>query len=151
MSRIVPENIMKNYLSALTKISFMRMARWEIWMACIFHFHYTITVRSHIKNLLVYKWPENEFDCKYDHLYHKSDDQLKKIVKILIALEDITKSSLRSPEVDDYTVNNLYTILSSNKPLSAQLFSRFIRIAKLGYNIDVYDKNDRLVLSYIQA
>ena len=38
--------------------------------------------------------------------------------------------------------------LNGDKPLSAQLFSRFIRICNLEYQIRIYDNEDKLVFQY---
>ena len=64
-----------------------------------------------------------------------------------MVMENIDKASLRSPEVDDYTINNMMTTLSGTKPLSAQLFSRFMRMARLMYTVDIMDAGT-LVFQY---
>lgn len=139
----LPDRIVENYYSALTKITFMRYEKWNIWVDSILHLTYTIDVYRDKKKLVSYEYPSNKFDTgivKYDNIINTKDDQFKKIIKILTVMENINKSSLRSEDVDDYTINNMMTTLSSDKPLSAQLFSRFIRMAKLSYVIKIYDK-----------
>ena len=143
----LPERIISNYYTALTKIAFMRIERWEIWINQIFRLRYTITVYHDTHKLLTYHYPEDKFDCGnvcYNDIIDKQDDQFKRIVKILMVRENITKQDLRSAEVNDYTVNNLLTTLSTTKPLSSQLFSRFMRIASLNYTVEVYEKDQKI-------
>lgn len=140
----VSQKIVEGCYAALTKITFMRIDKWNIWVDSILHIHYTVEVYKGDKKLISYDYPKNKFDTgivKYDDIINTSDDQFKKIIKILIVMENINKNSLRSEEVDDYTINNMMTTLNSNKALSAQLFSRFIRMAKLTYRIKIYNKN----------
>lgn len=141
------EKVITNYYSALTKITFMRLDKWNIWIDVILHLRYTIIVYKDGKKLLSYNYPKNTFDTgivKYDNIIKTKDDPYKKIIKILMIMENINKNSLRSKEVDDYTINNMLTTLNSNKALSAQLFSRFIRMANLSYDVKIFDKNDLL-------
>jgi type VI protein secretion system component Hcp len=141
------EKVISNYYSALTKITFMRLDKWNIWINTILHLRYSVIVYKDDKKLLTYNYPKDVFDTgivKYDNITKTKDDPFKKIIKILMIMENINKNSLRSKEVDDYTINNMLTTLNSNKALSAQLFSRFIRMANLSYDVVIFDKDDLL-------
>jgi hypothetical protein len=144
------EKYVNNYYSALTKIAFMRMERWVIWVSQIFHLRYVLTVYKDDKKLMSYSFPDDEYDTgqvSYSNITRTDDDSFKKIVKILMIMKNITKADLRSDEVDDYTINNMLTTLGTKKPLSAQLFSRFIRMADLGYTVEMFE-NDQLLFEY---
>ena len=136
------EKIVENYYSALVRITFMRLDKWTIWIDNILHVNYILDVFKDDKKLLSYKYPKNEFDTgivKYDSITNGDDDPFKKIIKILMVMENITKTTLKSDEVDDYTINNMMTTINGKKSLSSQLFSRFIRMAELSYVITIYD------------
>lgn len=144
------QKVIENYYSALTKITFMRLDKWNIWINVILHVSYSIEVNKGSKKLLTYRYPSDTFDTgivKYDNIVASEDDPFKKIIKILMVMENINKNSLRSEEVDDYTINNMLTTLNGKKALSAQLFSRFIRMANLSYTIKIYD-NDTQIFEY---
>lgn len=144
------QKVIENYYSALTKITFMRLDKWNIWINVILHVNYCIEVSKGQKKLLTYRYPSDKFDTgivKYDNIVASEDDPFKKIIKILMVMENINKNSLRSQEVDDYTINNMLTTLNGKKALSAQLFSRFIRMASLSYTIKIYD-NDVQIFEY---
>ena len=137
--------IVENYYAALIRITFMRMDKWNIWTDVILHIGYVIEVFKEDKKLLTYRYPKNEFDTgivKYDNIINTDDDPFKKIIKIIMIMENITQNSMRSDDVDDYTINNMMTTLNGKKSLSAQLFSRFIRMANLSYTITIYDKDE---------
>lgn len=141
------QKVIENYYSALTKITFMRLDKWNIWINVILHVSYSIEVNKGSKKLLTYQYPKDTFDTgivKYDNIVASEDDPFKKIIKILMVMENINKNSLRSEEVDDYTINNMLTTLNGKKALSAQLFSRFIRMANLSYTIKIYDDNTQI-------
>jgi hypothetical protein len=136
------QKMVENYYAALVRITFMRLDKWNIWTDVILHINYVITVKNGDRKLVTYHHPKNEFDTgivKYDSIINTNDDPFKKIVKILMVMENITKNSLKSDEVDDYTINNMMTTLNGKKALSAQIFSRFIRMADLSYTITIYD------------
>jgi hypothetical protein len=144
------EKVIVNYYSALTKIAFMRMERWEIWIKRIFNLRYDLTVYKADQKLVSYAYPENEYDTgvvQYDAITLTDDDQFKKLVRILMIKENISKHDLRSDQVDDYTINNMLTTLGTKKPLSAQLFSRFIRMASLNYTVEVFE-DGKLLFEY---
>ena len=136
------QKMVENYYSALERITFMRLDKWNIWTDVILHIGYKIRVTKDGKTLLTYHYPKNKFDTgvvKYDNIINTSDDPFKKIIKILMIMENISKSTLKSDDVDDYTINNMMTTINGKKSLSAQLFSRFIRMADLSYDITIYD------------
>lgn len=136
--------IIEGYYASLAKISFMRIDKWNIWVNQILHIGYNVDVFKGKKKLVHYEYPKQKFDTgivKYNDILATGDDQFKKIIKILMVMENINKTALRSEDVDDYAINNMMTTLNSNKPLSAQLFSRFIRMAKLSYKITIYGKD----------
>lgn len=149
-SPALDQKIIENYYSALNKIIYMRMDKWNIWINIILHVGYELEVFTEDRKLLTYTYPKNKFDTgivKYDDIISTDDDPFKKIIKIIMIMENISKSSLKSDEVDDYTVNNMMTTISSKKPLSSQLFSRFIRMANLHYRIKMIDK-DKVIFEF---
>ena len=137
------EKLITGYYSALTKIAFMRLERWAIWIDMIFRLDFSIIVSKEEKRLLSYTHSTNKFDTgivNYDNITKTKDDFLKKIVKIIMIMEAISKDNLRSDQVDDYTINNMMIILNTNKVLSSQLFSRFITMANLSYSVTLYEE-----------
>lgn len=145
------QKAIENYYSALTKITFMRLDKWNIWIDVILHMRYVIEVFKGDKLLLTYTYPDDVFDTgvvKYDNIISSADDPFKRIIKVLMVMENINKNSLRSDEVDDYTINNMITTLNGKKSLSAQLFSRFIRMANLSYTITLSDPDGTNVFQY---
>lgn len=144
------QKAIENYYSTLTKITFMRMDKWNVWINIILHVKYNLEVYKDKKRLISYRYPENIFDTgivKYDNIISTSDDPFKKIIRILMIMENINKNSLRSDEVDDYTINNMMTTINGSKPLSAQLFSRFIRMAGLSYIMQIFD-DSKMIFEY---
>lgn len=144
------QKLINSYYLALTKITLMRTDKWFIWLDNILHMGFVVKVFKNDKMIISYTYPKNEFDTgivKYDNIIKTKDDPFKKIIKIIIIMENLTKEMLRSDEVDDYTINNMMTTINGNKSLSAQLFSRFIRMAKLSYTIEMYDK-DKMIFEY---
>lgn len=145
------QKLLEGYYNALSKIAFMRIDKWEIWVNVILHIRYTINVYKEDKCIIEYNYPDDTFDTgivKYDDIVNTKEDSLKKIVKILMVMCNITKRTLLSTGVDDYTVNNMMTTINSNKPLSAQLFSRFIRLSGLTYDIQIYDMSKKFLFEY---
>lgn len=144
------QKIITSYYLALTKITLMRTDKWFIWLDNILHMGFIVKVFKSDKLLISYTYPKNVFNTgivKYDNIINTKDDPFKKIIKIIMIMENLTKEKLKSEEVDDYTINNMMTTISGNKSLSAQLFSRFIRMAKLSYTIEMYDK-DKMIFEY---
>ena len=143
------EKVIANYYIALNKITFMRLDRWNIWINNILHLRYIVDVLKNGESIITYEHPANKFTVgyNYDHIIKTKDDPFKKIVKILIDMENIEKQSLMSKEVDNYTINNMMTTINGSKSLSAQLFSRFLRMAKLTYTVQMFD-NETLIFEY---
>lgn len=145
------QKVLEGYYNALSKITFMRIDKWETWVNVILHIRYTINVYKDGKRIVQYNYPEDTFDTgivKYNDIVNGKDDALKKIVKILMVMCNITKRMLLSSGVDDYTVNNMMTTINSGKSLSAQLFSRFIRLSELSYDIQIYDTSKKFLFEY---
>ena len=148
----LPEKAIENYYSSLNKITFMRLEKWKIWLSSILHVSYVLDVYDDDKKLVTYHYPEDTFDTgvvKYDNITGQKYDAYKKIVKILMIMKNITKNMLKTDDVDDYTINNMMTTLNGDKSLSAQIFSRFIRMAGLSYTIRIYD-GDKLLFEYME-
>lgn len=146
-SPVMQDKMVEGYYSALNKITFMRLDKWNIWIDVILHVKYSVEVFKGEKRLIKYDYPSDKFDTgivKYDQITSSKDDQFKKIIKILMIMENINKNTLRSAEVDDYTINNMMTTLTGNKSLSAQLFSRFIRMANLNYKVKIFKDNKEI-------
>ena len=87
------------------------------------------------------------FFVKYNNIARSKMDPLKKIVKILMVMENISKADLKSDEVDAYTINNMMTTINGAKPLSAQIFSRFLRMTGMDYTVNMYREGD-LIFTY---
>ena len=135
------EHMIENYYNSLVSINMMRQEKWKVWVDTILHLTYSITVFKPPKQLLLYDSVTDKINTgvvHWDQAVSASDDPLKRITKILIQMENITKASLRRPEIDYYAVNNLFTAINSTKDLSAQLFSRFIHMANLSYTMVIY-------------
>lgn len=145
------DRIIDNYYSALTKVTMMRMEKFHLWMSAILKCHYKITVSNNGKTMLSYDWPIDKFDTgivKFDKIVDTKDDPLKKIIKIIMVMNNITKTTLKSDDVDDYTINNMMTIIHSDKSLSAQIFCRFIRMAKLSFVMEIYNQQNQCIFTY---
>ena len=128
------------FYSSLVKTSYMRLDKWDVWVMNILHIEYDISIFDGDELLVKYHCPSNEFSCIDEDILSETEcnDPLKQIVKILIKLKDITKDQFKSDDIDEYTVNNMFTIINSNKKLSGQIFSRFVSMAELACKIDVY-------------
>lgn len=145
------QKMVENYYSSLIKVTMMRLDKFHTWMDILLNLHYDITIYNGEKKLLKYSWPKDKFNTgivKYTNIMKPNDDPYKKIVKILMVMENISKTSLRGEEIDDYTINNMMTTLSGNKSLSAQIFCRFIRMAKLSFEIELFDKDNKKIFEY---
>lgn len=150
-SPVITEAKLLAIYSALNKINFMRTNKWLIWIDLILHLHYVLKIYKDDKLLLTYEYPSNKFDTglvKYNDITKLDMDPFKKIIKILMLMENITKTTLRNSKVDDYTINNMMTTINSAKVVSAQIFSRFIDMAGLSYEIKIYDENNELVFEF---
>ena len=147
------EKCIEGYYSALTKITFMRLDKWKVWLSTILHVSYVLDVYDEDKRLITYNYPEDTFDTgviKYDGITEQKCDPFKKIVRILMIMKNISKQTLKSDDVDDYTINNMMTTLNGDKTLSSQLFSRFIRMTGLRYSVKIYDRNKQLLFEYTE-
>jgi hypothetical protein len=143
----ISQQSIESYYQALNKIAFMRLEKWYIWVDKILHVGYHIDILKDNNIILGYTYPKNKFQmvptsCR--NILLSDDDPFKKIIKILMAKENIDKSELRSDDIDDYTINNMMTTLNTKKSLSAHLFSRFIQLAGLSYVIKIYDKGKEI-------
>ena len=148
---LLTEKQVENYYSSLSKVTMMRMEKFHVWLSSILHFHYDITVYKGDKKLLKYSWPKDKFNTgmvKYNYVYKPGDDPYKKIVKVLMVIENISKSSLKMEDVNDYTINNMMTTLNGTKSLSAQIFCRFIRMTDLSFTLELFNNKNELVFMY---
>ena len=144
------ENMVENYYASLSKVTMMRLEKFNIWMDKILHVGYRIIITKDDKEVLVYQWPQDIFHTglvKYDDITKKNDDPYKKIMKILMVKENISKADLHSDITDDYTVNNMMTTLNGSKSMSAQIFCRFIRLTNLSLTVEVIE-NDKTIFTY---
>ena len=150
-SPAINEKTIAIFYSSLIKTAFMRLDKWYTWVTSILHLSYKITVFDSDESIIVkYSFPEDTFEVKEESLLQKvsdSDDSLKKIVKIIIALKGISKESFKDETTDEYTINNMFTIINSSKRMSGQIFSRFINFSGLSYEIQMFSDGD-LVYSF---
>ena len=141
-----------NLYSSLVKISFMRMERWNIWTDIILRVSYKLTVYKGEKQLLSFTHPGDTFDTgivKYNNIVKDQMDPFNKTVRILMVMENINKSTIKgNEEVDAYTINNMFTTIMSDKTLSAQIFSRFIKVAKLQFTVEMFNHAGESILTY---
>ena len=147
----IPDRIIDSYYSALNKVTMMRMEKFHIWIDKILRCTYDLAVYKNGKKILSYSYAKDKIDSgivKYNKIINKDDDPLKKIIKIIMVMENISKSSLKAEDIDDYTINNMMTIIHSNKLLSAQIFCRFMRMAGLSFVMNVYDQNNKVIFTY---
>ena len=149
-SPVMNQKKMDAYYSSLCKISFMRMDKWHTWISTIFHMSYTIDVYKKNKRMISFKYPDNTFDTgvvKYTDITKTKDDPFKKMIKILMIMDNVNKNTLKSDTVDDYTINNMMTTINGKNPMSAQLFSRYIHMTNLSFVLKIYNKEE-LVFTY---
>ena len=135
------EHTVENFYNSLVSINMMRQEKWRVWIDIILQLTYSITVMKPPKRLLLYDSVTDKISTgvvDWDKAVSPKDDPLKRITKILIKMENITKSSLKRPEIDYYAVNNLFTSINGERDLSAELFSRFIHMANLSYTMVLY-------------
>ena len=128
------------YYSSLVKTAFMRLDKWNVWLLNILHLGYKITVLDEDQNeIIAYEFPLNEFSVVDEDVLEKCpcSDPLKRIVKVIIYLKNITKDQFKEESIDEYTVNNLFTVISSDKKMSGQIFSRFLAFANMSYRVDI--------------
>ena len=135
----VSEKFVNIYYSSLVKTAFMRLDKWYNWVTAILHLDYKITVFEDNKELISYQFLSNEFKTEFTEVLSKVEtkDPLKKLVKFIIKLKNIVKEQFKSEEIDEYKINNMFTIINGSKPMSAQIFSRFINLAELDFVVEM--------------
>ena len=137
-----------SYYNSLNKISFMRLSKFDLWLNVIFHMNYRVSIFKKEEKILSYENKTKTFvPSAYPEIENSKRDPFKKMANILIKMDNITKDRLRKGGDNDYTINNMLTTIFGIKTISAQLFSRFIRMAELGFVLDILDNNE-LVFSY---
>lgn len=137
-----------SYYHSLNKISFMRLSKFEIWLNVIFHMTYRVDIFKSDQCILSYDDKRKKFHpSEYLSIERSESDPFKKMANILIQMDHITKERLREGGDNDYTINNMLTTIYGEKPISAQLFSRFIRMSGLGFLLQILDKED-VIFSY---
>ena len=137
--------------SSLSKITLMRMDKWLIWMNSILHKAFTFGVYKDDALVVQYEYPQNSYsvsDASCQEILSSKDDFLKKLIKITMVKTNLNKSDLRSDTTDEYTINNLMTSLNGNKPLSAQLFSRFMDMANYSYLITILNEDGSVLFTF---
>lgn len=141
----INEKTIMIYYSSLIKTAFMRLDKWFTWVTSILHLNYKISVFDDLQNNLVtFEFPSKEFTCQDKNLLTKitDSDDLKRTIKLLIALKGIVKDQFKDESIDEYTINNMFTIINGNKPMSAQIFSRFIDLADLYFIIEIFQDGE---------
>ena len=144
------EKMLNIYYSSLNKTAFMRLNKWHVWVTTILRVGYRITVFDRENSVLVsYEFPSGIIAGVNEKLIKSTNcsDPLKQIVKILILLLNISKEQFKTDAVDEYTINNLFTVIGNNKPMSGQIFSRFIILSDLMYQIEVI-KDGEVIYSF---
>lgn len=144
------EKMLNIYYSSLNKTAFMRLNKWHVWVTTILSVGYRITVFDRENSVLVsYEFPSGVIAGVNEKLIKSTNcsDPLKQIVKILILLLNISKEQFKTDAVDEYTINNLFTVIGNNKPMSGQIFSRFIILSDLMYQIEVI-KDGEVIYSF---
>lgn len=148
-----------NLYQSLHKIAFMREKKFMIWMNQIFHMDYEVNCydTNSDKPLLTYHSIDKRYEFhipvddahqkEYDDILKKSWDPFKKMINLIIKMKNYKKSDFNIHTESAYTINNMMTTIFSDKSVSAQIFSRFMRIINLPFDIVIYDKDD-IVFSY---
>lgn len=141
----INEKMINIYYSSLTKTAFMRLDKWYNWITAILHLDYKITVFDENNDELIsYQFLSNKFSTKYSEILNQIEnkDPLKRIVKFIIKLKNIVKDQFKNDEIDEYTINNMFTIINGSKPMSAQIFSRFMTLTELEFEIQLIENNE---------
>jgi hypothetical protein len=129
----------------------MRLEKWNIWVDVILKLKYILKVYRGDELLLTLEHPSDTFTTtdgkQYPKIAKRKCDVFKRAVLILMECANIDKKDLRADHIDDYTVNNMMTMLNGSKAMSSQLFSRFIHMAGLTYTVVMYD-DDKLIFEY---
>ena len=120
-------------------------------MNSILHKAFTFGVYKDDALVVQYDYPQNKYsvsDASCQEILSSKDDFLKKLIKITMVKTNLNKSDLRSDTTDEYTINNLMTSLNGNKPLSAQLFSRFMDMANYSYLITILNEDGSVLFTF---
>ena len=97
-----------------------------------------------------YEFYHKNNDChreEYDEILKKSWDPFKKMINLIIKMKNYKKADFNVNTESAYTINNMMTTIFGDKSVSAQIFSRFMRIINLPFDIVIYDKDD-IVFTY---
>lgn len=151
-SKLIPEKIIEGYYNSLSKVTMMRFDKFSIWVDKILHVGYELEILKNDEKIISYEWPSNTFDTgiiKYDSIVRENDDPFKKIMKIIMFKENISKSDIKDDSVDDYTINNMMTTLHGQKPMSAQIFCRFIRLVNMSIILKIV-KDQKVIFTYTE-
>lgn len=147
----------ETYYTSLNKIKQMRLNKWDDWMRKILHLHYIMEVYKDKELVIKYEYPIAKVEVfhdgkdvteEYKDIIDQKLDAFKTIIKILMKMYNLDKARLKSDQIDDYTVNNMMTTINADKPVSSQLFSRFMKMARAGFVITIYDIKDKEVFKY---
>ena len=148
-----------NLYQSLHKISFMREKKFMIWMNQILHMNYEVNCydTNSDKLLLTYHSIDKRYEFhvpvdethqkEYDDILKKSWDPFKKMINLIIKMKNYKKADFNINTESAYTINNMMTTIFGDKSVSAQIFSRFMRIINLPFDIVIYDKDD-IVFTY---
>ena len=147
-----------NLYQSLHKIAFMREKKFMIWMNQILHMNYKVNcydVNSE-QPLITYHSVDKRYEFhihnenmqkEYDDILKKSWDPFKKMINLIIKMKNYKKADFNINTESAYTINNMMTTIFGDKSVSAQIFSRFMRIINLPFDIVIYDKDD-IVFTY---
>ena len=150
-----------NLYQSLHKIAFMREKKFMIWIHQILHMEYRVICfdADGVKKLILYDSKDNTYEFidtkdiyeankkEYESIQKKSWDPLKKIINMIIQLKNYKKSDFNKKTESSYTINNMMTTIFSDKSVSAQIFSRFMRIINLPFEFVIYDDHG-IVFTY---
>lgn len=148
-----------NLYQSLHKIAFMREKKFMIWMNQILHMDYKVNCYDSNSDqlLLTYHSIDKRYEFyhknndghreEYDEILKKSWDPFKKMINLIIKMKNYKKADFNVNTESAYTINNMMTTIFGDKSVSAQIFSRFMRIINLPFDIVIYDKDD-IVFTY---
>lgn len=148
-----------NLYQSLHKIAFMREKKFMIWMNQILHMNYNVncydgdsdqpilTYHSMDQRYEFYHKNDDSHKEEYDEILKKSWDPFKKMINLIIKMKNYKKADFNVNTESAYTINNMMTTIFGDKSVSAQIFSRFMRIINLPFDIIIYDKDD-IVFTY---
>lgn len=148
-----------NLYQSLHKIAFMREKKFMIWMNQILHMDYKVNCYDSNSDqpILIYHSIDKRYEFyhknndghreEYDEILKKSWDPFKKMINLIIKMKNYKKADFNINTESAYTINNMMTTIFGDKSVSAQIFSRFMRIINLPFDIVIYDKDD-IVFTY---